>query len=255
MLGRFLLFVNDSKGNLINRLYHTVPDAKITYVRDEESFKLTRVLIGSRKRVGKFAYQGVILSEQDEGYKVISMPPLPPSDEPLDALPEGASIKRLKDGTTITFYFYNGDWVISTFRGYEVDKLMVGPSDSYTDVVHEVLIRYNNFSLTKLDPKKCYTIGFSHPLTHCTSDCEAWFIQSVDLEKINRGEDGWCYNEDIGIPVQEEVPCVDINELKNDETDLGYIVRINLRYYRIESSLMKNIRLTHYHEKLHGHRA
>lgn len=98
-------------------------------------------------------------------------------------------IHYLKDGTTINLYHYNGKWVISTARGYDMNDV------KFNDLTYQELLD-QCIASKKIDPKKfysslkpeyCYTLGFRHPDIHPFKEGEKsnthdiWRIQRTEL--------------------------------------------------------------------------
>jgi hypothetical protein len=109
---------------------------------------------------------------------------------------------RARDGTTVTLYYFDNKWCMSSSNGYEINTyLWMGPL-SYEAAFKDVATKYPEFSFDRLDKSKCYTIGFRHNDFHplLTDPSSAWFIQSVDLNTLVVS-----FDESIGLPFQEKV--------------------------------------------------
>lgn len=174
-------------------------------------------------------------------------------------------VYEAEDGTTITLYWLDGEWRLSTKNGYDVGNLEWRGS-KYIDVLTESLANTKpDFDWNRLNKNVSYTIGFCHPDHHPFRDCKrVWFIQSYNLEKNTPGGNP-------GLPGQKEVFCDDYDELvynaeasykrfiKTGEINFGYILRAKPQSrssrgkYKpdvfIESSLMSNIRRVLYQQK------
>jgi hypothetical protein len=164
-------------------------------------------------------------------YKPISVSCAPPMARYKKSIlynhyPGEVEVIPAKDGTTITLYWYNGKWTISTHKGYEVNSYKWGAEGkTYKDVIDEVLKKYD-FKYDKLDKNKSYSIGFKHSDFHPFNEgneskmSKAWFIQSVDLKKFNNGQDDYInYKENIGIPIQETIKFSSLKELFKNADD------------------------------------
>lgn len=96
-------------------------------------------------------------------------------------------------------------------------------------------------------------------------DVRAWFIQSVDLAKFNASDPSYVsYNENIGLPVQEKAMFSSLKQLfqsannayteytKNGNVNYGYLIRIGLKQFLVESTLLKHIRHIFYSNKFNN---
>lgn len=200
---------------------------------------------------------GVVVQYGD--WKILSMPPYPcnPRCKLSTLNVEDYNIKQLNDGTSITLYWYNDEWTISTANGYSVGNLIWNGYKTYKKVLDECLKKYPEFNWDDLDPNKCYTIGFRHPEYHpFRPKKEVWFIQSVDLNTMNIQTD-----QDIGIPPQISVDVDSIDKLISSASEssttyiktrqnpnYGYILKHKTEVIgrfsniMIESQLMKQIK-------------
>lgn len=178
-----------------------------------------------------FAFPGSIVRDG----KVLSVPLRPPysqfSFKHLANKFDKCKITPVQDGTTITLYYYDDRWVISTYRGYEVNSFKWASDITYQQVITAIEDDYVLFSLTELDTKKCYTIGFNHRYYHPFSPpnnenrtVSAWFIRSVNMEDFNKGI--WTVDtcEDIGLPLQEKLTWDEVKINTKDMSD--YIVKL-----------------------------
>ena len=233
-----------------------------------------RITLGTFKRSCDFEFPGVIFTPvAGGGYKVLSVPSAPPMSQyrknDIERNFRGSSIIKAEDGTTVTLYYYErlSKWVISTYRGFDVNSYELVGSRTYEDVVREVMDRYPMFSFDNLDKSMCYTIGFNHPDIHPfipkaepnNVSPRAWFIRAVNTEKFgNGGNDYIDYGLDIGIPLQQYVKFSTMREMYNTANkayssyvedgiaNYGYIVRIGYRSYLVESTLLSEIRKLFY---------
>ena len=155
-------------------------------------------------------------------------------------------IYMINDGTTINIYYdenciwydiqespddlddvkkvyHKGRWMFSTKNAVDVEN-MEWRGTTYGEIIFDILKMYPDFDLEKLDKRKSYTIGFTHPAHHPfgqpaewtgeNTDVDfhkkAWFIQSTDLDT------GESYTEDdIGLPFQEKHSLEEFRDVVN----------------------------------------
>lgn len=238
-----------------------------------------RIFLGTFRRSCRFNFPGTILCKngKDIPYKIISAPPAPPTNQyKISHLQKNFSdctILKAHDGTTISLYYYNNKWVMSTHRGFEVNNYIWQGTQQYQTIVDEALSQYPQFKYSNLNKKKCYTIGFKHSEYHPFAEgreikdkyLQAWFIRSVDLVKLNAGNDSYIsYTDNIGIPYQKEVKARDVKDITqiafnayqeyvtNGVVNYGYLIRIGTRQHLIESSLLERIRHIFYSNKFNN---
>tara|TARA_A100001015_G_scaffold317155_1_gene433328 strand:- start:16 stop:840 length:825 start_codon:yes stop_codon:yes gene_type:complete len=255
--------------NTLNYLKETlgVIGVKMVYEKDKkissrENPVLKRIMLSSFNRSCKFKYVGVILGLENNKYRIISYQPKPPLNqfrrnnvvEVMNREQKQIRIIQATDGTTVTLYWLNNKWVISTHRGYEVNNLK-WMGYTYQYLLDDVLSSYMNFSYDKLNKNKCYTIGFKHSFNHPFLEGKkdikyiekkAWFIQSIDINRFNLDTSSCVtYDEDIGLPLQRTVPFMDLrtlyikannaynNYIKNGNVNYGYIIctKNSLKYF------------------------
>jgi hypothetical protein len=247
------------------------------YTDDNQTYD--RIIFSAYKRRCDYNFCGSIIrfDKELQHYMIISTPPLPPkirykNNKLMKVIAkEGARVIPAQDGTTLTLYWHKDRWVLSTYRGYDVNKYYWCNDITYEDALLQVLSAYPSFSYDKLNKSKCYTIGFRHSSFHpfiessaVDSIGRAWFIRSIDMHHFNESKLSIDYNEDIGLPLQE---CVDMSTMrspshlislatralgsyrKDKQINYGYIVQHNNASYLIESSLMKNIRNIFYSDR------
>jgi len=122
------------------------------------------------------------------------------------------TIHKINDGTTLNLYWWETKWVLSTFRGIEVNAIIWLGYNTYQEVLEEVLVNYDEFSWENLNKNRTYTIGFYHPHYHpfqaLKNKKKAWFIQSM-----NNTTGQILLDESIGIPCQESIKQISLNEL------------------------------------------
>jgi hypothetical protein len=105
----------------------------------------------------------------------------------------------------------------------------------------------------------------AEPTKNTKPSVRAWFIQSVDLVKFNASDISYVsYDEKIGLPVQECVKFSNIKHLfqsannayteytKNGSVNYGYLIRIGLKQFLVESTLLKHIRHIFYSNKFNN---
>jgi hypothetical protein len=249
--------LNHLKGVLVTIGVKVVYEQAVNFDKDNPLY--TRLMFGTFNRSCPFEFPGVIMAQRledqngEKKYKVVSVPPSPPVTQYQynnmhTNFSKDTRIIKANDGTTVTLYYFDSRWVISTHRGFDVNSYNCIAQKTYQDVVDEVLEAYPDFSYDKLDRCKCYTFGFNHSDFHpfrensknleignlkisegeskeelkeentipnTKPDVRAWFIQSVDLVKFNASNPSYLsYDENIGLPVQEIVEFSNLNKLQ-----------------------------------------
>jgi hypothetical protein len=217
-----LLF--DLVGDTIGIVFELIEDgvSKPVFPRGKlagvDSSKINRVMLTSNKQSADFKHilvrqcNGIILEYGT--WKALAVPPQmfcpkPRMAEVRDNL-AAYDIYEIKDGTTVTFY-YNSviggapaqtqttaevpaaarpqtpGWCVSTVHGYCVnDYKMIGETTYMQDILAVTARSCPEFSFDKLDPAKCYTIGYHHPEFHpMPTEQGAWLIQVCDLTDLN----------------------------------------------------------------------
>jgi hypothetical protein len=189
------------------------------------------------------------------------------------------NIYGINDGTIVTFYWYDGHWVMASTHGYDVGKLKWMQDISYEDALVELLAYYPEFNLDSLNKNNCYSIGFRHPAYHplqCDTP-KVWFVNCSELTTINKVLDAdglphiLNYSTNIGLPLQtpfsfdelqpeqvydtickysEEALTSYVESLKTTPYyNYGYFMRSNdpaLPDYMISSSLLDLVRKSVY---------
>ena len=117
------------------------------------------------------------------------------------------TIYDVKDGTTITLYWYIDQWRLSSTNGYDVTDLRWMGDITYMQAFNEIAAAYPEFSLDKLDKNKSYTIGFRHHKFHplLTDPQKMWLIQTTDLAQINAQNSPGVVTDtkaELGLPLQ-----------------------------------------------------
>lgn len=165
-------------------------------------------------RVSRLFYEcnGVVVDART--WRVLAMPPgafnRSPSAKAVDAhLSQNLyDIIRADDGTVVTLYSWEGPagkrtWSMATSGAYDVSSLhWIGPL-TYAEILYDLVVRlYPEFkdatgmdllqdtgkpvlTFSKLDDRRCYTIGFRHWNFHpLRADPErVWQIQSCDCSE------------------------------------------------------------------------
>lgn len=231
-----------------------------------------RVILTSNRNKANFnkplvaECNGVVLEYPT--WDVLSVPPkmFNPKFRLNDVLSGEHIVYEINDGTTVTLYWYNNKWNISSTNGYDVSGYKWLGKRDYMEALLDVSAAYN-FSFDKLDRNCCYTIGFRHHDFHplLTDPQKMWLIQTCDVSKMNSESpkltmvDG----SSTGIPMQTAVDIDMATMQKNNAEalnkyinsyrktpiiDYGYIIRSKSGSdVVLESTLLKNIRLTMYH--------
>jgi len=227
-----------------------------------------RIKIIQYNKYSNFKHVGVILSIADIGYKISSIRPVTYNiNKDIKSIDNMDNIKiyPINDGTTVTLYYYNNKWVISTYNSWEMNDVKIN-NISYYDILNDVIKCYPDFSFDKLDKNKSYTIGFNHPSFHYYGIRERkptmWLICSADIKAANNGIKIFNYDDSIGIPNQiesDDVKTSDIfyntfnayNNYKKNKNNInfGYVVRCDDILYIIDSHLMKIIKYLFYNIK------
>lgn len=190
-------------------------------------------------------------------------------------------IYRAQDGTCFNMYYYNGGWVISTGKGYNMNSVTWSSGRTYKDVVVECLehigLTWETFT-DQLDKNLCYSFGFKHPEFHQFFEggevaiYRIWFIQSVNLDN-HSSQYLWASDKTpIAIIESQAIHSEPVNNLKelyktsscaledfisSKKVCYGFILRsVNFEttgYHSdlfIESSLMRTIRQMWYENSI-----
>lgn len=189
---------------------------KVRYSKQDDS-DIGRIIISpirDRTRYDtKMAFQanGIVLDS--DTWDVLSMPP-PACNPKFDYKSVAKNmpnykIYEIKDGTTITLYWYKNKWCFSSVNGYEVNEYKWFGEKTYEEAFKEVLAKcYPEFSYDKLNKKYCYSFGFRHHEFHpMRSDPEdVWYIQCYDTTELKEVEDDIGINKQMSIEVPEAKP-------------------------------------------------
>ncbi len=134
------------------------------------------------------ACNGLVLGYDSEGkWEILSLPPIAPSTARLPANINEFDIYPAEDGTIITFYWYENNWLMSSTRGIDVGPIIWDETISFEAAFFESLMVHNitkHDFLEMLDQNRNmnYSFGFRHPSLHpFKSKMHVWFIQAYDL--------------------------------------------------------------------------
>jgi hypothetical protein len=90
-------------------------------------------------------------------------------------------IYKIKDGTTITLYYFNNKWSMSTTNGYDVSDFKWIGDKTYMEHFSTLMEKYDGFTFDSLDRNLSYTFGFRVNDFHPFGESEGiWFIRSFD---------------------------------------------------------------------------
>jgi hypothetical protein len=271
------------KQNTLSYIHNTFGKlgVKVSYEKakgfTEDAPSYDRFMFGTFVRSSKFWFPGIIIATADgkstRPFNVVSVPCAPPVSQYKTATlyahwPSDVKVTNANDGTTVTLYYFNGKWVISTYRGYQVNDFVWAAKKTYQEVVDEVLSNYP-FKYENLNKKHSYSFGFNHhcfhPFQSEKKEMVAWFIQSVDLDKFNSGDQNYIsYDNDIGLPLQKTQTFSTLRAVfdsaknayaeyeKDKVVNYGYLVKVGARQFLIESSLLKHIRHIFYSNRFNN---
>jgi len=153
------------------------------------------------------------------------------------------------------------DEVLAAYPDFSYDNLDTGKcytigfnhSDFHPFRENSENLEIGNLKISEGESKE--ELKEDNSTTNTKPDVRAWFIQSVDLAKFNASDPSYVsYNENIGLPVQEIVKFSNLKKLfqsannayneytKNGSVNYGYLIRIGLNKFLVESTLLKHIR-------------
>ena len=233
----------------------------------KQNNRITRFLLPSSE--GLFSSIIIGINRNKRNYKILSVMPehIKYVDGMLDDVIFGknTTVTLADDGTIFNLYYYNGRWQIGSRNGYSIGKYQCVDNKTYREIIDDVLSLYPEFQYNRLNKNKCYTLGFRHSDFHQFVEnndsqfinARAWFVQSVDIKKLNNGEIAIANKETIGLPYQSNIIFENKEQLlnsaktamvdyiaNNNHTNYGYIIGS----VYVESSLMKNIRKMFYED-------
>lgn len=155
------------------------------------------------------------------------------------------------DGTMLTLYYFNGEWRISSYKGYDVSCLLFCNGKTYMDVFLDLTKeKYPTFSFDSLEKHKSYTVCLRYHPYHIFDEQTGHkslpednsyiiLIQSVDLskEKQQAFDIRPQYTDEIGLPVQKPV-------LYNEKTITNLFNHAKQSYNKYERDIKINGCLT-----------
>lgn len=152
----------------------------------------TRVILSPANKSTNFtsySCNGLVLqqpSDENKDWKILSCPPVAASTVPLPKNIGSFKIYPARDGSVITFYYYQGRWQMSSTRGIDVGPIMWDGMISFEDAFYSSLPLLKEKFLSILDKNRNmnYSFGFRNSLLHPFSSesvCSFWFIQAYDL--------------------------------------------------------------------------
>lgn len=218
---------------------------------------------GTRTRIQRETNGAVVLFPE---WKLLSLMPSIPATQPSEKeLKTGLSkyeIYPLLDGTIVTYYHYNGEWIPSTANSANCNNLTwIGECD-YAHALAELFAAHPEFKFGRMKKDRCYTFVFKHSDFHPFSaeSPRITFIQSrslTNLADISR-------TEDIGVPIcapvnitgeqmiSKNAAALSLYEKTRNVANIcyGYILRAKnpdiACDYIVESTLMTYIRKVAY---------
>ena len=119
----------------------------------------------------------------------------------LDSL----DIIPVKDGTTVTLYYWNDAWRIASKNGIDVGKYQWAGTRTYTEAVNEIATQYVDDFWGALDRSISYTIGFRHHDYHPLRKDEQkmWLVHACNTAAMNCALPRLVLvNPELGISVQ-----------------------------------------------------
>jgi hypothetical protein len=139
------------------------------------------------------------------------------------------TVQPVRDGTTITLYYYEDAWRIATAGGFDMGKMAFIGVKTYAEVLAELAPGLTD----RLARTHCYTLGFCHESYHPLARAErgVWLYASCDLSAVNAEEPTIAFGvADIGVPTVKTVDYADCsnalsNYLAGGAPVYGYILR------------------------------
>jgi hypothetical protein len=214
-------------------------------------------------------------ASEESRMKIISvMPPAPERVTTRNAQHVRQSIINseiipIDEGTSIGLYWFDSQWIIRSANGYNVGDLSWNDSITFRQALADVMAKYPEFTLERLDKNKCYTIGFHHPAYHpflegkAEGEVRAWFVEAVDLTKLNVQYGLFAgaitYDDAIGLPLQKAISIADYDAcmeasgismfMDSGNVYYGLLIRAPDRTYIYHSDLFTFISKTWYDAK------
>lgn len=266
-----IAYLNDVMGRQgVKVIYEKATDFTAEYP------KYNRIMFSVFRRSCDYKFSGAIIQFDGEKYVPVSIPPRPPSteytnQELITVLDDQHTVVReARDGSTVTLYWHKDKWVISTHKGYEVNKF-TWFGRTWQEVLDEVFAKVlPGFDYNQLDKDHCYTLGFKHSAFHPFREkydgnniveCSAWFIRSVNMKTFDINREN---SSDLSDLKPQNIVNRTYHQLIMDakfaadsfgetgHANYGYIVTNNGKNYLIESMLMKGIRNIFYSKRFNN---
>lgn len=145
-------------------------------------------------------------------------------------------IYKAFDGTVVNLYFFNDTWRLSTSNGFDVTNLEwcgMTFQKAFDEVLDAHSIATNEFYNT-LEPGKCYTIAFKHPLYHPfwgpqkEPKYDLRFIRSVDYSN---------YFSDGTLIISEDLPHESKWSMEKQTTDVNDITSLKDIFTKLPKTL------------------
>jgi hypothetical protein len=162
---------------------------------------------------------GVVL--EYPSWKVISLPSakINPHYRLNDVIKklDSYEIYNISDGTTVTLYYYNNAWCMSSTNGFDVRDYRWQSETTYWEAFIEVTKLYPEFSLDKLDTSVSYTVAFRHHHFHplATDPQRAWLVCATSIENAAVSY------PNIGLPLQVAIAVTGDEILEKNKTALS----------------------------------
>jgi hypothetical protein len=228
-------------GRQVNVRYETVttdapfpadPSASHKYFKHLADKNISRIILCSKKDAHANQFErelsGVVL--QYPTWEVLSLPPQSFAPAKRSVICKNISkyrIYAIEDGTVLTLYNYQSNWVLSSSNAYDVTNMQWISGITYDAALAELASQFPEFKLESLSTTRCYTIGMRHhsmqPLTADTQ--KVWFISDCDLASVNSGVIKIIRSGDyIGLPYQ---PIVEFDDTLEPEQIIDTISHYN----------------------------
>lgn len=228
---------------------------------------------------------GLILEMESKKWKPLVVPPrslrfnIETEKANIFLAQDMYTVYEAQDGTIINLYFYGGDWVISTTRGFHMNDMVWDGNRTFKQIVTGILdtlgLTWQQFT-SYLSKTSCYTFGFRHKEIQKFQpagelSCKIWFVQSVELDETSPNYLWVNDTSPIGLiagqkkiakPMQiQELYRIAVNSLdnyfKHGEICYGFILRSNNFECTelhsdlfVESKLMQNIKKSWYDNEI-----
>lgn len=138
-------------------------------------------------------------------------------------------VYKINDGTTVTLYYYNDTWCISSTNGFDVSGYKWMGSSTYMEALTSAAKLYPGFCFGGLNESYAYTVGFRHNDFHplLSDPASMWLIQTCDVSALNSENPKLVMvNVDIGLPQQTAVKATGVGFFKHlQETNANALGR------------------------------